>query len=161
MPANSVVQKAITAIAEVDAKYWSKTLAQRVDGPEAAGSVVVGISSAASLEELLLKTDWEEYSHPDVMAECQAFKAMIPGRLGVTPLAALPKDTVVTLDDRKGTGKVSCTVKGIRGQQVDFTVLIVGTEDGREVCFTFHPGDPVRPSQIQTESGMHGRQVAV
>jgi len=95
------------------------------------------------------------------MDGCFAFKAELPGQLGIIGLAGLPADAVVTLDDRKNTGKVSAVVEGVRGEEVPFTVLILGLEQGDEVVFTFHPGDPVRPSQVQAEPGLHGRTVTV
>jgi len=85
----------------------------------------------------------------------------LKGRLGIIELASLPTNTVVTLDDRKNTGKVSATVKGVLGPEVDFTVIILGIENGMEVVFTFHPGAPVSPSQVQCELGMHDKQVSI
>ena len=141
--------------------YFEKTVAQRAGLEEiAAGSIVENVT-ADQLEQILLKADWEDYSHEALMPGCSAFKAPIAGRLGVVALSQLFDDTVVTLDDRKDTGNVSAIVEGVLGPEVDFTVIILGEEQGKEVIFTFHPGDPVRPSQIETESGMHGRQVTV
>lgn len=141
--------------------HFEKTVAQRAGLDEmAAGSIYEGVD-ASQLEQMLLAADWEPYSHPNVMSGCEAFWAPMPGRLGIVDLRSLPADAVVRLDDRKGTGKVSAVVSGVRGEERDFTVLILGVEQGEEVIFTFHPGEPVRPSQVQTEPGMHGRQVAV
>jgi hypothetical protein len=154
------IAQAVVAMQRIDAPYWTSTLEQRAEFGKPAGSVVLGVTPE-ELQQLILKAEWESYSHESVLAGCSAFKAPIKGRLGVVSLATLPVETLVTLDDRKNTGKVSAVVKGVLGAEVDFTVLILGVEDGVEVVFTFHPGDPVRPSQIQTESGMHGRQVTV
>jgi hypothetical protein len=155
------IAKAADTTRRVVPGYFEKTLAQRAElSGSAAGSIYPGVDEA-QLEQMLLTADWEEYSHPAVMSECVAYKANIPGKLGIVDLASLPVETVVTLDDRKNTGKVSATVKGVRGQDVDFTVLILGPEQGEEVIFTFHPGDPVSPSQVQVEPGTHGRQVTV
>ncbi len=155
------IAKAVETTRRVVPSYFEKTLAQRAElSGKVAGSVILGVDEA-QLEQLLLTADWEEYSHPAVMSECVAYKANIPGMLGIVDLASLPVETVVTLDDRKNTGKVSATVKGARGQDVDFTVLILGTEQGEEVVFTFHPGDPVSPSQVQVVPGLHGKQVTV
>jgi hypothetical protein len=141
--------------------YFEKTLAQRAElSGKAAGSIYEGVGET-ELEQMLRGANWEEYSHEAVMPGCVAYKAAISGSLGIIDLQSMASDAVVRLDDRKGTGQVSCVVTGARGQIVPFTVLILGQEQGEEVIFTFHPGDPVRPSQIRTESGMHGRQVTV
>lgn len=139
--------------------YWATTVAQRLDRPDACGSVFTGIHTPEQLEQAILAAEWEEYSHPAVTEGCEAFRASISGQLGVVGLVSLPGETEVTLDDRKGTGKVSAVVSGVRGETVDFTVLILGKEDGKEVVFTFHPGDPVRPSQVQAEPGLHSKKI--
>lgn len=154
------IAQAVEAIKNLDPAYWQQTLIQRLSG--GAGSQVIGISDAASLEEALLSAHWESYSHEAVQEGCCAFVTHdLKGRLGIIELASLPTDTVVTLDDRKNTGKVSATVKGVLGPEVDFTVIILGIEDGVEVVFTFHPGAPVSPSQVQCQTGMHGKQVTI
>lgn len=141
--------------------YFEKTLSQRAElSGCAAGSIYEGIDEK-QLEQMLLNAKWEEYSHEAVMSGCQAFKALMPGRLGIVDLRSLPVGTVVSLDDRKNTGKVSAIVQGVRGPEVDFTVIILGPEQDEEVVYTFHPGDPVRPSQVQATPGLHGRQVAI
>jgi len=155
------VQRCIGTTKNCLPDYWANCLAQRAElSGKAAGSVYLGVSPS-ELEEMLLKAEWKPYFHPAIRESAAGFKAAIPGRLGVVRLADLPLDAMVTLDDRKNTGKVSAVVKGILGPEVDFTVLIIGLHEGEEVVFTFHPGDPVRPSQVQTEPGMHGRQVTV
>ena len=156
----SRIAEAVGAIKSIDPAYWQQTLTQRLPG--GAGSVVIGDFDANSLEQALLHADWESYSHPGIMEGCSAFVTRsLRGRLGIVELASLPLDALVTLDDRKNTGKVSATIRGALGTEVDFTVLILGDENGVEVVFTFHPGEPVRPSQVQAEPGMHGRQVTI
>ena len=155
------IARAIDATRRIVPGYFEKTVAGRLP-KTGAGSIVVGFESAEELEQALITVTWEQYSHPALMAGTEAFKTKdIRGMLGVIDLVDLPADAVVTLDDRKNTGKVSCVVEGVRGHDVDFTVIILGPEQDEEVVFTFHPGDPVNPSQIQAEPGMHGRQVAV
>lgn len=141
--------------------YFENTLAQRAGKSEKAAGSVYPEVDCAELERRLLTAEWELYSHDAVTPGCVAFKAALPGEFGMVDLASLPAEKVVTLDDRKNTGKVSATVKGVRGKMVPFTVLILGLGSGKEVVFTFHPGDPVRPSQVQAQAGMHGRQVTV
>ena len=155
------IAKAIDATRRVVPGYFEKTVKQRLP-KTGAGSVVEGFDSAEELEKALISADWEPYSHDALMAGTEAFVTKdIQGWLGIIDLVDLPTDAVVTLDDRKNTGKVSCVVEGVRGEKVDFTVIILGEHEGEEVVFTFHPGDPVNPAQVQVEPGMHGRQVAV
>lgn len=157
---NARIARAVEAIKNLDSAYWTQTLTQRLPG--GAGSVVLGDFDAASLEEALLGASWYEYVPEATLEGCTYFKTYdLKGRLGIVELASLPTDTVVTLDDRKNTGKVSAVVDGVLGPEVDFTVIILGPEGGVEVVFTFHPGEPVRPSQVQCETGMHGRRVTI
>jgi hypothetical protein len=155
------IAQAISTTRRIVPGYFEKTLAQRLP-KTGAGSVVVGLENAEELETALINADWESYSHPAVMAGTEAFITKdIRGQYGVISLADLPADAVVTLDDRKDTGMVSAVVKGVRGRDVDFTVLILGPEQGEEVVFTFHPGDPVNPSRVQAVPGLHGKAVTV
>lgn len=158
---NDRIAKAVETTRRVVPGYFEKTLAQRAGlSKAAAGSIYEGIDES-QLEQTLLAAEWEPYSHAAVMQGCEAFKTSLSGRLGIVDLRSLPPDTVVTLDDRKNTGNVSVVVGGVRGQMVDFTVLILGRERDEEVVFTFHPGDPVRPSQVKAEAGLHGKRVPV
>jgi hypothetical protein len=155
------IANAIDRTCKVIPGYFEKTLAQRAGLSETAAGSIYESVNVHQLERMLLNASWEEYSHPAVMPGCVAFKAPIPGTLGIVELRSIVPDNFVKLDDRKGTGQVSCVVSGSRGETVDFTVIILGDENGEEVVFTFHPGDPVRPSQIQVEPGMHGKQITV
>jgi hypothetical protein len=49
----------------------------------------------------------------------------------------------------KGTGEWSCIVKGVPSDAVDYTVLILGPHEGKEVVYTIHPGKPT-PDQPLT-----------
>ncbi|TAL09741.1 MAG: hypothetical protein EPO02_09375 [Nitrospirae bacterium] len=161
MSATQRVRAAIAASQQFAPEYWGNCLAQRAgDSETAAGSIYPDLSGP-DIEWWLLEAEWEEYAHPAILPGCTGFSAVLAGQLGVAPLASLAPDQPVVLDDRKGTGKVSATVTGVRGQIVPLTVLIVGPgeEEGQpEYVWTFHPGDPVRPSQVPAE-GMHGRQI--
>lgn len=154
------IAAAIAATREVDSFYWQQTLLQRL--PSGTGSVVSGCETPEALEQQLLSAKWESYSHSAVMEGCEAFMTRdVVGQLGVVELAKLSADTPVVLDDRKGTGKVSATVSGVRGDEMDFTVLIVGEMEDHEIVFTFHPGEPVSPSKVQAVPGLHGKVVTV
>jgi len=162
--ANSIrgrIEQAIEATWEIVPGYFEKTLAQRAGLSESACGSIYPSFDVERLEEAIRVADWEEYSHPAIMEGCVAYKAALSGLLGIVALASMSKDAVVTLDDRKDTGKVSAVVEGVRGEEVPFTVLILGPEQGREVIFTFHPGDPVSPSKVQAVPGLHGKTVTV
>ena len=141
--------------------HWQKCLDQRSGRCGFAAGSIYPRWTQKRIEVELLAGHWVEYAHPSIMAGCRAFKAQIPGRFGIVNLSTLPIETMVTLDDRKNTGKVSCVVRGVRGEMVDFTVIILGMEDGVEIVYTFHPGDPINPSQVLCESGMHGKEITV
>ena len=156
-----IICAAIQATVESVPGYFQKTCEQRLPG--GAGSVLTGeFGGWNDVREALENAEWTAVQHPDLMPGTRAFSTHdLRGRLGIVDLAALDDSDVVTLDDRKNTGKVSCTVNGVLGPEVDHVVIILGDEAGREVVFTFHPGDPVRPSQVSCEPGMHGRTVTV
>lgn len=140
--------------------YWSNTLASRQ--PSGNGSRF----HETVTEETLLAVEWSEITDQIVagMPGCRYFKSPLPGKLGVVALDVLPKVCQVTLADPKGTGKISCEVDrtSLVGEMadVDFTILIIGSEEGKDVVFTFHPGMPIRPSSIPAE-GLAGKMVSV
>ena len=161
---NSRIHAAIQATQElftVEGKpsYWEQTLASRQ--PNGFGSRFL---KETSTEEILEWT-WEPYLDcPDLMKGCTALRAPIKGILGVVRLSDLHPETKVSLSDPKSTGKVTPEIErsalpGVLGQ-VDYTVAILGDEGGREVVFTFHPGDPIRPSSVPSE-GRTGSWVSV
>lgn len=131
--------------------YLLRCLAQRVPGGSSSGSVFSDVSSPAELLTMLYDAAWEPYTHPAIMAGCAAFRAPLHGRVGIVRLSAVAADTVVTLADPKSTGFVEANVVGVPGADVDFCVLIVGPDDGREVVYTFHPGAPITPSRMRSE----------
>lgn len=161
MTANQRVAQAIATTQEVLPDYWASTVAQRLPS-SGAGSLMRGYASAVALEEALVRADWVAYSHPDLLPECAAFIShTLGGTQGLVKLVDLPHEQLVTLDDRKNTGMLSCVVSGCASEAVDYVVMILGPEEGREIVYTFHPGAPVRPSVVIAEPGSHGRQVTV
>jgi hypothetical protein len=140
--------------------YWANTLASRQ--PSGNGSRF----HETVTEETLLSVEWSEITD-QVSAGipgCRYFKSPLPGKLGVVALNVLPEKCQVTLADPKGTGKISVEIDraSLEGEMadVDFTVLIIGLEEGKDVVFTFHPGMPIRPSSIPAE-GLAGKVVSV
>jgi hypothetical protein len=141
------VEAAIAATRLAAPGYFESCLTQRTSG---SGSSYSGLTPA-ELEVALVGASWEPYEHPDVMAGCSAFKAPLEGTFGLLDLSTVADDFLVTLADPKGTGFVEAECTAGRGGKVPFTVLILGQEKDVEVVFTFHPGDPIRPSRLPAE----------
>lgn len=151
-------------------KYFENTVAQRSPA-SGCGSVVTEFkgTKVSDVEDIgtlcfnKAKEGWTDYPDcPELMEGCTAFiNKELGGELGVIALSDLPVDSDIILDDRKNTGNISATVKGVRGKSVGFVVAILGPENGREILCTFHPGDPCRPSMVKNKPGMHGRHVTV
>jgi len=165
---SDMVRQGLISTEKGNPEYFERTLAQRAglrpDGTvnsESAGSIYPN-TTPEKLKEMILTAEWTSYEHPAIMPGCLAFKAPIPGRLGLIELATLPADTVVILDDRKGTGRASATVKGAIGPEVDYTIAILGPnkETGAFDLWTFHPGDPVAPSLVAV-AGRHAEEITV
>ena len=106
---------------------------------------------AGSVLDALLDVIWMKYDGcPNLMAGCRAFKAAIPGTIDLRQVSDLADDTpVVWVHTYQGYQYP--TVAGTEGEYVDYTTLIVGPEAGREVVYTFHPGDPIRPAQVPAD----------
>ena len=157
------IERIIAAIGntrEILPSYFEKTLEQRLDNNSAAGSIFEGFGTIQEVEDKILTSQWEEYRHENLAPDTTGFCChWIGGCIGTVPLTTLDDTQVVILDDRKNTGRVSATVKGVRGASTDLTVIILGQHEGREVIFTIHPGAPVKPSTVTMESGMHGKTI--
>ena len=158
--ANELVNAAIDETKKVLADYFVSTCKQRLAG--GAGSVYEGIASVEEMEAALRSADWEQTEHPDVMPGCVAYRtqSISGGHYGLIRIADLPDDAVLTAADPKGTGTVSMTVVGTVGPETPETWLIVGNEDGHDVVFTFHPGEPVRPSLVTVEDLPDGSKLS-
>lgn len=136
-----------------DQAYIEKTLQTRNPGSSIqAGSV---FSSAQTLESLL-SADWEEYFHPNINSPAVAFKANIPGKLGVIELKTLPLDMPVKFQASHAgaVGDLAEVVADYNESMLDVehTTLIAGPggKDPNELTvWTFFPGDPTpKPEQI-------------
>lgn len=164
----SRIQKSIENTKRLVPGYFEKTVEQRTP-KTGCGSIVTSFRGAEVVDgiaHLCFHDAWEGWKPypecPNLIPGCSAFRNDdIGGELGIVDLKDLDPNAEVILDDRKNTGTVSATVKGVRGQKVSFTVAILGDEQGEEVLFTFHPGDPCMPSKVKTEPGLHGKTVTV
>ena len=138
-------------IREIAPGYWEATVASRT-----AETAVGSFFKFPKVEEVLFEQhlqDWEEYPEcPGLLPGCAAFKLQIKGYLGVIPLESLDDAQELRVVDNKGTGVAKLLApKEVSPQEVDLAVCILGEEDGREVIFTFHPGDPIPPDTIKME----------
>lgn len=110
------------------------------------------------LREALFRTKWEPYDprdsegNPIISGGARGYRATINGgRLGMTTVESLPSDAPLYLVDVKGTGKWSLATTGAEGPKTDHVTLIVGPGDGgKPVVWTFHPGEPVRASTLDS-----------
>lgn len=140
----------ITALSNTPADHMEKTLRSRNPGPEAFGS---RWESPQNMETLKA-ADWEEYSPPGLLPQCEAYKAALPGRLGIIDLNTLPGDTPLEVvvdghDDRWKQAKFAAP-PGFELPRVGHTTLIIGPDEdgsngGKDLVWTTFPGDPVRP----------------
>lgn len=142
------------AIKNTPIEYWRKICASRSEtDPAHAGSFFKHfppIAVSTFIEDL----EWEPYSHVAVQAPTRAFIATSTpiGMMGVIHISTIPEKTNLIFEDPKETGKVEATWTTGRGAvPIDFTVILLGIhpETGKDVVFTFFPGDPVSPSQVQ------------
>lgn len=144
----NIIKEYVNNIKTLMPDYWKATLTQRLVG--GAGSCYEQFTTTEELETAILGCNWEETTHPNIMLPCIAFKAQLPGRFGMVRISNLPDDIELISLDPKNTGKVSVAAKGVLGEIVPESYLIVGEEQGKMVIFTFHPGEPLRPSEVET-----------
>lgn len=147
---NKIVKAAILNTREHNPLYYVACLAQRLKNGQ--GSTT-DYTVVEDLEQQLLDSDWEEYKHPNIADNCSAYiTKSFGGYVGMIPIEYLSNQLICRLDDIKGTGKLSLTCYADTDRySVDYNVLIVG-DDGYGPCmFTFHPGEPVKPSTLSAD----------
>lgn len=147
-----------------DITYLQSMLQQRIEGPTNAGSSYENVTERELLENLL-NADWEETSHPDVMEGCRVFKCNLPGLEGILDLDELDENAELYAIDPKGTGNVGIGAGNVTKKRAQETYLITGKEmiDGieKDIVFTFHPGKPVKPSQVKAQKVADGTRLTV
>lgn len=171
----------ITAIKNTPPDYFSRALSMRT--PEGRiGSYFE--MTPDQLKQALFQAKWEPYDPRDadgnpIIKGARGYRATIEGgRLGMTTVESLPADAKLYLADVKGTGNWSVDTVGAKGEPTNHVTMIVGEAEGKQVVWTFHPGEPVRPSaldsskvgQALSESGIdlsglpergNGRRIAI
>ena len=145
--------------------YFENTVNQRLEN--GAGSYYAGMS-ANEIKDALKKAEWSKVTDPEILknvmpgCDCYVTSDIPNGRNGMRSIDSMPDYTFFMAIDPKGTGIVSLAAvspdRGIKEKSVaeDKTYLIVGDEKGEKVVFTFHPGEPVRPSLVPVENLKHG-----
>lgn len=146
------IRKAVENIKSMLPTYWEATVRSRTPG-SSNGSVF----SFENVEQILFEdriNDWKSFPEcPNLLPGCTAFKLCnVPGHLGIVDLKELDENTMLDVVDNKKTGMAKCLlVNGTKGPETDEATLILGEEAGKEVVFTFHPGNPIRPDEIPVE----------
>lgn len=150
--ATSITQRVRAAIENtrrVIPDYFWKMLKKRSQVEGGVGSVYP--ATAEELERELLSRSWYLYEHNKIAAGCTGGFTRMPGLLGIVELSSLPVTSKFTLRDIKDTGSCELVVEGstVPRREVGFTVIMLGKHGQDEVVFTFHPGDPITPSQVK------------
>jgi hypothetical protein len=144
-------QQAATALKATPREYLDKTISTRT--PEnRMGSYWE--MTPEQLKRAIHTADWKPFEDKDgvIKAPARAYQATIPGgRLGMTTLDAVPPNAKLYLVDPKRTGNWSLATSGAAEPVTDKATLILGPgDDGKMMSWTFHPGDPVRPSNLDS-----------
>lgn len=155
--ATEIVRTAIANTANIEALqgHWKGLLSSRAGKGKPQGSYVPGLDEAELLEKLRA-AQWEDFEHPAIAAPAQGFITRdITGVVGLVSLAELDPETPVRLCDGHATGYMSAVVVGGTPEEVDFVVLLVGPNESpaaEPIVWTFHPGNPVRPSSLELDA---------
>lgn len=144
-----IVREAIEA---TDPVYWKRLCASRAGAdPTCAGSYYPRYREN-DVDRFIRLLEWEHYTHAAVDAPVMAFLArQAKGFTNIEPIGLNYTGKTLKLEDPKDTGFVEAVLEGDEeGMEVDFTVIIIGTASTKKnVVFTFHPGDPIRPSKVK------------
>lgn len=154
------VRACILRTKEHDPEYFKKCLEQRL-ATIGKGSFYQ-YTDPEVLEGALMIARWNKYEHPNIAPGCHAFisySQCLCGFLGVVPLEILPAAAKCYIKDVKGTGTLSLCVKLLNGSRwpIEYTVLITGDDGYGECMFTFHPGDPLKPSTLSSDGSNEHR----
>ena len=155
------VRACILRTKEHDPEYFKKCLEQRLD--KVGKGSFYPYTDTKVLEDELMVATWNKFYHPNIAPGCHGFitySDRLVGFVGVIPLSMLQPETKCYLKDVKGTGTLSLCVKPVitdRCLVSTYTVLITGDDGYGECMFTFHPGDPLKPSTLSSDgSNEHG-----
>lgn len=156
---NEYVYSCIQRLKEMMPDYFKKCLEQRLSNG------IGSTTEADTVEEMegdLMDANWEpwEDKYNVLSPGCKAFITYdIPGHYGMIDLTTRDPNEECFFVDPKNTGMLSLAIATTDRADVDYTILIVGQEDGKDVMFTFHPGAPLPASTFKSgdkESGGSG-----
>lgn len=117
--------------------------------------------TAAQLKSELFKAKWEPYNpldtdgNPIISGGARGYRTTIAGgRLGMISTDTIADTANLYLIDPKGTGKWSLSTVGAAEPHTGMVTMIVAEEPsvGKNIVFTFHPGEPVRSSNLDTST---------
>ena len=149
-----IVNNALDNIINQDALYTDKMFAQRL--PESGmGSIYPFFNSRKELEEAIRSANYQPAEHPAIAPGCKAYITQdIMGAYGMVKIEDQPNDMKFVIADPKNTGKVSLMIWGwAEGNRLltNETWVIVGPNEGKDVVYTFHPGEPIPRATTSTE----------
>lgn len=131
--------------------YFNSCLKQRLSN--GLGSTT-DYTSVEDLEKALMNANWSPWidSTGVLTPGCSAvITTDIHGHHGMLNLSDFSPDDACHFRDPKNTGFLSLCIKTDKRQDVDFTILIIGPEEGiGDVMYTFHPGNPVQASTFKS-----------
>ena len=149
-----IVTKALDAIERQDPGYAEKMFAQRLPA-SGMGSIYPFFNTRAELEEAIRTADYEPAEHPAIAPGCKAYVTYdIVGEYGMVLIEDQPDNAMFVIADPKNTGKVSLVLDGFEeGTRfaTNQTWVIIGPNEGEDVVYTFHPGEPVPRATTSTE----------
>lgn len=161
----TATQALIKAAIERDLGYFEKTMNQR--DPEHEGRTGSTFERRMTAKDLI-EAEWERFIHPDILSFATAFKARIPGTVGVVDLASLPSGTDVRLVDPKDTSgspgggltaEVYLTPEQKQDLKADFSVLILGPVSETDPTLTFWTVFPGMPIPAPRENPKYKNQI--
>jgi len=137
----------------VPENYIQNMLLQRLPGGK--GSIYRGEYTAETLKDALVGAAYKVKSHPEIHEPCVGFVtySIHGGEYGMVKIVDQPDNAKFVIVDDKKTGKVSLLLVGAAGRiPTRETWVILGpANNGDEVFYTFHPGEPIPPATTSTE----------
>lgn len=131
--------------------YFKKCLQQRLKN--GIGSTT-DCETVEEMEAKLMSADWSPWiDNEGVLSPCckAFFTEDISGYHGMLDINQFPDDALCYFNDFKKTGFLSLCMKTDKRERVNFTILIIGPEEGIGDCmYTFHPGNPVPASTFKS-----------
>ena len=137
----------------VPESYVGNMLKQRLPGGK--GSIYQGGYTVETLKDALIGAAYKAKTHTEINEPCVGFVAygIAGGEYGMVKIIDQPDDAKFVIVDDKKTGKVSLLLVGATGRipTTETWVILGPANNGEEVFYTFHPGEPIPPATTSTE----------